>query len=110
MMLKSKIYSHDVFDLMKPGGIFIIGDRFKFDNLKISQDYYRVVAAQFQNIYSNNSPSLHSIQSDLERQFEEDGDRPSTLEDHIQWMKNAGFKHIRSPFFSFACGVVSGVK
>jgi len=91
--------------LLNPQGLLIIGDR-----VEGPRDYHAVVAQKFHELFRTQglNPSLDAVMTDLDRGFERDGDQPSSIEDHLRWLTDAGFAEARCPFQSFGCAVVSG--
>ncbi len=97
-----------VYNLTKPRGIFVFGDRFT----EASESHLEVAAAYF----SEHGPrpkrtrKLGDVVQYMKGQFKLDGDKPSTEQEQIEWMKEAGWGNVRCPFRSFICGVISGIK
>lgn len=108
----------DLLGMLEPGAALIIGDRMPpqgssghkgFDPF---EDYHAVLSTRFLPLYESQAqaPRLSEVMEELKRGFDRDGDQPSSIEEHVEWMRAAGFRDVRSPFHSFGCAVVSGVR
>ena len=94
--------------LTKPGGVFVFGDRFS----ELSEDHLRVAAAHFRQFGPNHirTKKLPEVIAYMREQFILDGDKPSTKQEQMAWMKSAGWRDVQNPYRSFICGVISGIK
>ncbi len=104
-----------LFGLLNEGGRLVIADRMPpaKNEKKQERDYYRVIASKFLDLAGSQQeekPKLSEIIEELLNQFKEDGDLPSSIEEHLQWFIDGGFIEVRAPFHSFGCAVVSGIK
>lgn len=104
-----------LYELLNEGGKLIVVDRMPPGKNEKEQerDYYRVISTAFMDFAGGDQeekPELSDVVEALLEQFKEDGDRPSTIEEHLQWFIDSGFKGVRTPFHSFGCAVVSGIK
>ncbi len=104
-----------LFGLLNEGGRLVIADRMPpvRNEKEKERDYYRVIASKFLDPAVNQQeekPKLSEIIEELLDQFNEDGDQPSSIEDHMHWFIDSGFIGVRAPFHSFGCAVVSGIK
>lgn len=97
--------------LLAPGGSLIIADRMPPENQNLANDYHAVVAQKLFAVFNAEElmPSLSSMMSDLADAFSTDGDQPSSIEEHLEWLTRAGFRDARCPYHSFGCAVVSAV-
>lgn len=103
------------FDKLKPGGVLVIGDRMMTDGETggvPDETALRIVASRFHPLMKNQGQdwSLMRTAEFVQREFDRDGDRPSSREHHLAWMRMAGFEKVMAPFQSFGCCVVSGRK
>lgn len=108
---KQSLFS-EVLARLRPGGVFVVGDRMPPTDELESNDYMNVITSKMMNVFegSENTPTMKKLAAEIEIQFEEDGDQPSSVEQHLDWLRLAGFVGPRNPFSSFGLAVVSGVK
>lgn len=67
--------------LVEPGGLIVVIDRVKVEE---------ALFGDWQIAWRRVDPAVSSTYTEFLGELEEGGDRPSTLEDHIAWMKTAG--------------------
>jgi tRNA (cmo5U34)-methyltransferase len=67
--------------LVEPGGLVVVIDRVKVE---------RALFNDWQVVWRRLDPTASGTYSGLVAELAEGGDRPSTLEDHLAWMKTAG--------------------
>ncbi|WNG33940.1 class I SAM-dependent methyltransferase [Archangium violaceum] len=103
--------------LLEPGGLLVVGDKMPPPGTepgpaRLRRDYHAVLAARCLSALRRGSPglTLPQVMGDLQAGFDADGDQPSSVEEHVAWLREAGFQDVRSPFFSFGCAVVSATK
>lgn len=109
---KKQLFS-DLFSLLVPGGVLVVADRISVSGIVHSRmeiEYLSVMCSKFSAFFSEAGcrATLSGLLDDALRQFAEDQDQPSTAEEQIRWMQEAGFSEVRMPWSSFACCVFSG--
>ena len=106
--IEKKTLFKKVYHLTRPQGVFVFGDRFA----EPSESHLEVAAAYFRQNSSvfTQTKRLDDVVKYMKKQFEIDGDKPSTEQEQIKWMEEVGWRDVRCSFRSFICGVISGVK
>lgn len=97
--------------LLAPGGVLIVADRMPPRDEATATDYHAVIAQKVFAVFGpeESKPALSAMMQDLTESFETDGDQPSSIEEHLEWLARAGFRDARCPYHSFGCAVVSAV-
>lgn len=100
------------FDALRPGGVVSILDKMWVDHPKagVSEEHFlRVAASKFYPMIRQRDPevTLEGLVEAIREGFVNDGDQPSTVTEHIDWLQQAGFSDIQNSFVSFGHSAVS---
>lgn len=98
-----KIVFKNIYDHLKPGGLFINADQVLGETTEIHEKDYEEWIAQIK--------ASDISQEDLDAAFERmKEDKMSTLADQLKWMKNVGFKNIECVYNCLLFSVYLGRK
>lgn len=99
--------------IVRPGGLLVIADKVlpvSDSEPDLEQRFHAVYSSKCMRLYAPESaPQLSEVMADLTQVFAKDKDQPSTLEDHLTWLRGAGFEKIRVPYHSFGNVIISAV-
>lgn len=117
-----------IYRALRPGGKFGLADRMWANNFEIAAsdtqpnkttpleteelEFSRVAASRFYDDkpIANRSDNLDELAKTIRMSFAEDGDQPSSVAEHIEWLRSSGFKSIKNPFHSFSVAVITAIR
>ena len=84
---QQKLYG-SLFNLLPPGGVFLLNDRIALDPAPFA-DLYRSAWNRLERVSEAKSDLSGD---DFLHQLEDKEDHPGTLEEHLTWLRQAGFE------------------
>jgi len=81
-----------VYGLLEPGGLFLLQDRLQVENSGVWPAMRQVWERQDREYGSRTADHEGASFPDHERTVRERGDYPVLLDEHLQWLKGAGFQ------------------
>lgn len=102
-----------LYSALNPKGRLIVLDRMWLERPGVPAEeeaFLRVVASRFYPMVKAKHPemTLDLLTQVIRQDFERDGDRPSRLQEHLDWMAAIGFSSVRPFYSSFGIAAVSG--
>lgn len=112
---EKKIIIKKIYNSLNKGGMLSLLDKMwlNSNDPHISENAFsKVVGSRFIQIARESKPdiSIEEMSEIIRNDFIRDGDQPSSLNEHINWFKEAGFSEVTNPFTSFGIALVSGIK
>ncbi len=103
-----------IFSLLEPAGCFINGDLFKSKFEGFNRKYFDEVWAGHIREKTKEilgvDRSMEEVRKKMYAAMEREGDKPSTVEDQLKWMLDAGFKEADCVWKYYHIAVIVGLK
>lgn len=103
----------EVFDHLNPGGMFIVGDPVwpSVSALKRRDDlmWATYIQGRYRQLKGEDKP-VGEILDWINATRDAEGDQPSSLEEQLQWMRDAEFKHVDCHWKSYGFAVFGGTR
>lgn len=103
----------EAFDLLRPGGMLVVGDPVwpADSSLKKRDDlmWATYIHGRYRQLTGKDKP-VAEILSWINETRDAEGDQPSSLEDQLGWMREAGFVHVDCFWKTFGFAVYGGMK
>lgn len=103
----------DCFNLLEPGGLLVIADKMTSETLGGGPAHdHRVMCSRFGTLFRSSPGKLRysELCDEIERQFEADGDQPSSIDEHLSWMRAQGFIRVHCVYWNAGSAIISGEK
>ena len=101
--IEKKDLFEQIYDLLRPGGIFINADQ----SLGVTEEVEKLYRWQWLKDVRAAGVKEDDLLMALERMKE---DRMDTLENQLNWMSETGFTHVNTWFQDFSFNVYSGIR
>lgn len=103
----------EIFEILKDNGGFIIGDIVRSKSQKIELKYEDIWAHHVKKMTKSifkKDISLEFIKVKGRKREKEEGDRPASLEEQLQWLRIAGFDTVECVWKYYCFAVYAGFK
>lgn len=104
----------EIFELIEDGGYFINGDLFKSKYEVLTKKYYDDVWARYIQRKTkevlNVERSIEDVRGRMYDALEKEGDNPSTIDEQLQYLSEAGFSVADCVWQYYLLAVIVGIK
>jgi tRNA (cmo5U34)-methyltransferase len=107
----------EVLELLEPGGMFVNMDYVAIDgplqglfDERMLANAVQAASSQEAERDSGGTPHEHASSPDGELDLDDDDDRPDTVEDQLQWLREAGFEQVEVHFKWAEAAIFGGMR